>query len=107
MKFPTPYTVQTRKRVLGEPDKYGEREESWSPPMDQKVYGWAPPGVEDELFSANRDAVIQDLDVYAPPEFEVFPDDQMIILGETFRVLGGMRDFDNGRSVSNRGGLSA
>src|SRR5699024_7127795 len=96
VKFPTPYTVQTQLRVLGEPNKYGEREETWDPPVDQKVYGWAPPGVEDEIFSANRDAVIQDLDVYAPSEFSVFPDDRIIIAGETFRVLGGMRNFDNG-----------
>ena len=26
----------------------------------------------------------------------MFPDDRIIIEGETFRVLGGMRDFDNG-----------
>ena len=96
VKFPTPYTVQTQLRVLGEPNKYGEREETWNPPVTQKVYGWAPPGVEDEIFSANRDAVVQDLDVYAPSEFTALPDDRMIIAGDTFRVLGGVRDFDNG-----------
>lgn len=94
--FPTPYTVQTRERVLGEPDRYGEREESWNPPVDQKVYGWAPPGVEDELFSANRNAVVQDLDVYAPPGFTVSPDDLMIIDGDEYRVLAGSRDFNKG-----------
>lgn len=94
--FPAPWTVQTRARILGEPDRYGEREESWGPPVDRKVYGWAPPGVEDELFSSNRDAVVQDLDVYVPPSFEISPDDLMVIGGEEFRVLGGLRDFNNG-----------
>lgn len=94
--FPTPWTVQTRKRVLGEPDRYGEREETFDPPVTQKVYGWGPPGVEDEVFSSNRDAIVQDLDVYAPVEFDVSADDLMIIGGETFRVLGGARDFNHG-----------
>lgn len=94
--FPAPWTVQTLKRTLGEPDRYGEREETFGPPVDQKVYGWAPPGVEDEIFSANRDAVVQDLDVYTPVAFEVSPDDLMIIRGDTFRVLGGARDFNHG-----------
>lgn len=94
--FPAPWTVQTRARILGEPDRYGEREESWGPPVDRKVYGWSPPGVEDEIFSSNRDAVMQDLDVYAPIGFDVNPDDQMIINGDTYRVLGGDRNFNYG-----------
>src|SRR5699024_6296579 len=98
VKFPTPYTVQTQLRVLGEPNKYGERDETWDPPVTQKVYGWAPPGVEDEIFSANRDALVQDLDVYAPSELTALPDDRMIIAGGTCRVLGGARDFDNSPS---------
>lgn len=95
-RFPAPWTVQTLKRTLGEPDRYGEREETFGPPVDQKVYGWSPPGVEDEVFSANRDAVVQDLDVYAPLGFDASPDDQMVIDGATFRVLGGTRDFNKG-----------
>lgn len=94
--FPAPYTVQVSRWTLGEPDKYGEREKVYGPPVDRKVYGWAPPGVEDELFSSNRDAVVQDLDVYVPPSFEISPDDLMVIGGEEFRVLGGLRDFNNG-----------
>src|SRR5699024_11290428 len=95
VKFPTPYTVQTQQRVLGEPNKYGEREETWNPPVNQKEYGWAPAGVEDEIFSANRDAVIQALDVYAPSEFSVFPDDRIFTAVDTYRVLGGMHNSDN------------
>ena len=94
--FPAPYTVQVSRWTLGEPDKYGEREKVYGPPVAREVYGWAPPGVEDELFSSNRDAVVQDLDVYVPPSFEISPDDLMVIGGEEFRVLGGLRDFNNG-----------
>lgn len=94
--FPAPYTVQVSRWTLGEPNKYGEREKVYGPPVDREVYGWAPPGVEDELFSPNRDAVVQDLDVYVPPSFEISPDDLMVIGGEEFRVLGGLRDFNNG-----------
>ena len=94
--FPAPWTVQVSRWTLGEPDKYGEREKVFGPPEDRKVYGWAPPGVEDEIFSANRDAVVQDLDVYVPPSFEISPDDLMFIDGDEFRVLGGLRDFNHG-----------
>src|SRR5699024_2068910 len=89
-------TVQVSRWTLGEPDKYGGRDKVYGPPVDRKVYGWAPPGVEDALFSSNRDAVIQDLDVYVTPSFVISRDDLMVIDSEAFRVIGALRDFNNG-----------
>lgn len=96
LKFPTPWTVQVSHWSWGEPNKYGEREKVYSPPEDRKVFGWAPPGIEEEVFSANRDAVVQDLDVYAPPGFDIRADDRMVIDGETYSVIGDQRDFNHG-----------
>lgn len=94
--FPAPWAVQVSRWSLSEPDRYGEREKVFGPYVDRKVYGWAPPGVEEELYSSNRNAIMQDLDVYAPPGFEIQADDLMVIDGEEFRVLGGSRDFNHG-----------
>lgn len=95
-RFPAPWTVQVSRWEWGEPDRYGEREKVFSPPVTRKVYGWSPPGVEEESYASNRDYIIQDLDVYAPVGFEVSADDRMTIDGEEFRVLGGSRDFNHG-----------
>lgn len=94
--FPTPFSVQTMKRTLGDPDRYGEREEAWGAPVDQKVYGWSPPGPEEELFSANRNAIVHDLNVYVPSGFDCAADDRVIISGETYRCVGDNRDYNNG-----------
>lgn len=96
LKFPLRWSVSVSRWSWGEKDKYGNREKVFGPFVDRKVYGWAPPGVEEEMYSANRDYIIQDLDVYAPRGFDIGPDDRMVIAGETFRVLGGSRDFNHG-----------
>lgn len=90
------FTVQTQKRVLGEPDRYGEREESWEPPVDQKVYGWSPPGPDEEFVRASRDAVVQDLNVYVPPGFDCSADDLIVVGGLTYRASGDPRDYNHG-----------
>src|SRR5699024_1951858 len=94
--FPAPFTVQTEEHYLTEPNRIGERESAWHPPVDQKVYGWDPPGPEEEIFSASRDAVIHDLNVYVPPGFVFGDQDYMTIQGERFRAVGGLRDYNHG-----------
>lgn len=94
--FPTPFEVLTEKHYKGEPNKYGDREDLWHPPVAQKVYGWDPPGPEEESFSANRDEIIHELNVYVPPGFDFSTEDFMTIQGERYRAVGGMRDYNHG-----------
>lgn len=92
----TPWTVQLSKWSYGPPDRYGEREKVYSEPVTRSVYGWAPPDLAEEIFSANRDAIVQDLDVYDPDDSVYAPDDHVIINGTTYRVMGDTRNYDHG-----------
>lgn len=90
------HTIQISKRVLGEPDKYGEREETWLPPVDVLVYGWSPPGPDEEFTTASREAVVQDLNVYVPPGTDCSAEDRLTVDGLIYRASGGMRDYNHG-----------
>lgn len=99
------HPVQVMKRVLGEPDKYGEREVTYASPVESLVYGWEPPGPDEELFSAKRDAVVQDLNVYVPPGFDCEAEDRIVVGGLTYRAVGDLRDYTNGPFGFKPGGV--
>lgn len=101
----TPFTVLLSKWSHGPPDKYGEREKVYAEPVARPVYGWAPPDLAEEIFSANRDAIVQDLDVYDPHDSDYSPDDHVIINGVTYRVMGDTRNYDHGPFGYKPGGV--
>lgn len=103
--IPAPFTVQLSKWSYGPKDKYGERQKVWASPVDRSVYGWAPPGPDDELISANRDAVVHDLDLYDPDDSAYSPDDLVTINGDEYRVAGGARNYDHGPFGFQPGGV--
>lgn len=101
----TPWTVQLSKWSYGPKDKYGNRTKVFAPPVTRSVYGWAPPDLAEEIFSANRDAIVQDLDVYDPDDSAYAPDDRVIINGITYRVMGDNRNYDHGPFGFRPGGV--
>lgn len=105
MGFPTRHAIQLSKWSYGPKDMYGNREKVWSDPVTRSVYGWAPPDLAEEIFSANRDAVVQDLDVYDPDDSVYAPDDRVIINGLTYRVMGDSRNYDRGPFGFQPGGV--
>lgn len=86
-------SVTVRSRVEGGPDDYGNatvttRERS------ELVYGWAPAGTS-EVDQRNTQ-VTHDLDLMVPSSMMLTPSDEVLILGEWFRMEGRLRTFDHG-----------
>lgn len=105
MRFPTPWTVQLSKWSYGPKDRFGDQTKVWSDPVTRNVYGWSPPDLTEEVFSANRDAVVQDLDIYDPDDSVYAPDDLVIVNGTTYSVLGNTRNYDHGPFGYQPGGV--
>lgn len=93
--YPTPWTVGRRVFDESGEDAHGNPVPSWSEPVPQPVYAWAPAGTS-EPFEAGRDPVTWDLDLFAPPGFAAAPRDRFLVDGTEFEVEGRVRDFNHG-----------
>ena len=93
--YPAPWTVGRRVFAQSGQDAHGNPVWSWSDPVPQPVYAWAPAGTS-EPFQAGRDAVTWDLDLFAPPGFTAGPRDRFVVDGTEFEVEGMARDFTHG-----------
>lgn len=96
MSLPTPYTVLHEVYVAGVKDAHGNPVAQWAPPVLLSVHGWAPPTGDREPVEGNRNAVIRDLDVYAPAGTVVAPKDRITINGDRFEVVGHPEDYSHG-----------
>lgn len=85
--FLTPYTVLTHKFSPGAKDEFGNPVEAWDTPVSQPVIGWGPP-ISVEPSIPGHDRVQVDLELYAPPEFEIGPHDLVTVNGQTYQVVG-------------------
>lgn len=94
--LPTPSTVQRQTFVPGQLDAHGNVRDTWAAPVSVPVHGWAPPRADEEPAEAGRDAVVRDLDVYAPPGTVVAPRDRMAVAGVLYDVVGWAEDFTHG-----------
>lgn len=82
MSLPTPYTVQRLPFDPGATDAHGNPVDAWGAPVDVAVHGWASPSADTVPSDPNRDAVIRDLDLYAPAGTVGRPKDHWVIPGE-------------------------
>lgn len=96
MTFPTPYTVTRATHTPGALDAHGNPVDAWSDPESVKVHGWAPPSADKVPGDDNRDAVIRDLDVYAPAGTLGGPRDLWVIDGVPYTQVGHGEDFTRG-----------
>lgn len=96
MGLPTPYTVGHEAHLAGEADAHGNPVDGYAPAVDLLVHGWAPPSGSTEPFEAGRNAVIRDLDVYAPAGTVVGPQDRITVQGIVYEVVGYVEDFTTG-----------
>lgn len=93
--FPTPWTIEVQDPIDGE-DADGNSMPSLAPPRTVAVMGWSSPSPDTEPASPDRQAIVRDLDVYAPPSFSIDPRSVVTILGDTYTVVGHLEDFGHG-----------
>lgn len=96
MSLPTPYTVGHAVYVAGAEDAHGNPRDAWLPAVDVPVHGWATPGSDKEPFEPGRNAVLRDLDVYAPAGTVVAPKDHVTVDGVLYDVVGHPEDYTKG-----------
>lgn len=89
-------TLGIRRRVEGEPDRYGNPRVSYAEPIDWPVYAIAPSSPGDaEPDRANRDVVITGITIYAPID-GTRPGalDLVRYRGEDWQVVGEVGEWD-------------
>lgn len=96
MSLPTPYTVAHERHVAGTKGAHGNARDTWLPPVDLLVHGWAPPSADATPFEPGRAAVVRDLDVYAPAGTVTAPGDRITIRGLVYKVVGHPEDYSTG-----------
>lgn len=94
--IPTPFTVKRSAFTAGATDSYGNPVESWVTATDVAVHGWAPPSADVEPFEQGRNAVVRDLDLYAPAGTVGGPRDRWTVAGTVFEQVGHVEDFSHG-----------
>lgn len=95
--IPTPFTVQHEPYLAGAEDAHGNPLDGYGPAVSVKVHGWAPASASREPFEAGRNAVLRDLDVFAPAGTQMSPRDRVTVPGEgLFDVVGYVEDFTKG-----------
>ena len=91
----TPWIIDVLPYIGTVEDAYGNTVDAWSEtPTPTPVYGWAPAGTNES--NASRHTVTADLELYGPPDFTLDPRDRVVILGDTYEVLGAVEDFNHG-----------
>lgn len=103
MALPTPYTILHEAFVDGTEDAHGNVSSGWADPVPLRVHGWATPGSDQEPFEVGRNAVLRDLDVYAPGGTVVAPRDRLTIDGVLYEVVGYVEDYTKGPWQWNAG----
>lgn len=96
MSLPTPYVIQHQAFLAGGEDAHGNPVDGYSPAVDLAVHGWSPPSANAEPFEAGRNAVLRDLDIYAPAGTVVGPRDRVTVAGVVHEVVGYVEDFTTG-----------
>lgn len=91
-----PYVVQREAYSSDAEDAHGNPVDSYAPPVDVLVHGWAPPSGNTEPFEAGRNAVLRDLDMYAPAGTGGAPRDRWIVRGVTYEQVGHPEDYTTG-----------
>lgn len=96
--FPTPWVVQILPFVAGPPDPHGNPAEGWADPITVQVYGWGPSTAGTEPGESGRNAVVTEIEVYAPGSVQVSARDRMRLQGDpsTYEVVGLAEDFTHG-----------
>jgi len=81
----------------GGADAHGNALGFFAAPVDMPVYGWGPPSVLPVVENnAGRHQVQKRLDLFAPPGTTVGHNDQIIVDGTTYEVLGDGEDYTTG-----------
>lgn len=96
MSLPTPYLIGHEAYIAGAEDAHGNPVDGYAPAVSLPVHGWAPPSGNTEPFEAGRNAVLRDLDVYAPAGTVVAPRDRLTVAGIVYEVVGYVEDFTTG-----------
>lgn len=96
VSLPTPYTVQRLPFDPGATDAHGNPVDGWGSPVDVPVHGWAPPSADTVPSDPNRDAVIRDLDLYAPAGTTGGPRDRWVVDGVEYDQVGHVEDYTKG-----------
>ena len=92
--FPERFTVKHSARSSGSVDSHGNPVESWSSPVDVKVYGWGPPSPDVETRPELSGVKIV-LDVFCKTAF-CGPGDRVTVGGILYDVVGHPEDFNHG-----------
>lgn len=96
MSLPTPYTVGREAYLAGVEDDHGNPVDGYEAAVNVLVHGWSPPSGNSEPFEAGRNAVIRDLDLYAPAGTTGSPKDRWIVAGVTYEQVGWPEDYTTG-----------
>lgn len=97
--FPTSWTVQILPYVAGPRDSHNNPTEGWADPITVEVYGWGPPSGSSEPAESGRNAVVTEVEVYAPASVQVSARDRVLLGGDlehTYEVIGLAEDFNHG-----------
>lgn len=103
MRFPTPFTVQTKRFSEGpERDPRGAYVKKWADPVTQPVIAIGPKERFVEPMTPGYDRVMVRREVFAPPEFIAGPLDILIIPARRnepeleYEVFGYPEDYNDG-----------
>ncbi|KUI43910.1 hypothetical protein AU197_21130 [Mycobacterium sp. IS-1590] len=108
--LPLAQEVRVHTYSKGPLDAYGTAEAVYTPPLDQpgapqRVYGWqVPESTERRALGGHAEMVITDVDLYAPPDFQIAPTDVVDLPGAgQFHVIGHPIDYTHGPFVAQPG----
>lgn len=100
MTFPLLFEVGVHTYSPGSSDGYGGTEDTYTPPVGetgvtQKVYGWSAPRSEEPKV-AGHDRVVVDVELLAPPGFQVGAHDLVDLPDGVYEVVGQPEDYNHG-----------
>jgi hypothetical protein len=94
--FPTPYRVRVYGYIGTVIDAHGNVTDEWDDIAHEvAVHGWAPPSSDREMVGG-RTAITRGLDLYAPPETPIGPQDHVEVGGVRYEVVGYPEDYTHG-----------
>jgi len=96
VSLPTPYTVTHAAHTPGSTDDHGNPVDAWADPESVQVHGWAPPSADTATNDDNRNAIVRDLDLYAPAGTTSGPRDLWVIDGTPYTQVGHVEDYTKG-----------
>ncbi|WP_018024359.1 hypothetical protein [Corynebacterium ulceribovis] len=93
-KFPLTRTVLVARRSSTGKSRFNDATVSFAAPVEQKVFGWASPTIEEQVTAEHAGRVIWDVTLLAPSG-AIELTDQVIIDSDRFEVTH-IGNFDNG-----------